>query len=162
MKLVKKVLKTLRNFSKCLENFQILTFVDFLAILDFWWSNWTIWNALMMRNFDFQSWPKKSKFDFVWTVDFLSDDSKLPLSINYSVGDVLSQEIRSRWCIRALEIMPQAIRSCPEQKVNGTLPSVKTLIWSIQSLELDWNEFWGPNVDCWWRLIIWDEWTTKP
>ena len=112
----------------------MLTFFD---ILDFWWSHWTIWNVLMMRNFDFQSWPKKSKFDVVWTVDFLSDDSKFPLSLNHGVGDVLSQEIRSRWCIRAPEIIPQAIRSCLEQKVNSTLSSVKTLIWSIQSLELD-------------------------
>ena len=113
----------------------------FFYILDFWWSHWTIWNALLMRNFDFQSWPKKSKFDFVWTVDFLSDDSKLPLSINYGVGDILSQEIRSRWCIRDLEIMPQDIRSCTEPKVNSTLSSVKTLIWSIQKLWAWWNEF---------------------
>ena len=80
---------------------------------------------------------KKVKVWLVWTVDLLSDDSNLPLSINHSIGDVLSQDIRSRWCIRDLEIMLQAIRSCTEPKVNGTLSSVKTLIWSIQSLELD-------------------------
>ena len=33
--------------------------------------------------------------------------------------------------------MLQAIRSCPKPKVNSTLSSVKTLIWSIQNLELD-------------------------
>ena len=96
-----------------------------------WW--------LEILNFKFDQ--KKVKVWLVWTVDFLPDDSKFPLSVNQGIGDVLSQEIRSRWCIRDLEIMPQAIRSCPEQKVNGTLSSVKTLIWSIQKLWAWWNEF---------------------
>ena len=117
MKLAKKVLLTLRNFSKCLEKIQILTFVDFFLIflifddqieqfeMPWWWEiliskvdqksqsltlSGQLTFCLMIQNFHYQS---IMVLEMSWVKELGQDDVLEPLrSCLKPLGHALNQK----------------------------------------------------------------------
>ena len=144
-----------------LEKFQVLTFC---------WLFHTFWFfMIMMHNLKlFDDWKKLNIKTRPKSQSLTDLDSwlfvrwfKISLMINHGFGNVLNQEIRSRYCIGDFEIMFQEIRSFIEQKVKGTPSSIKTLIGRFKIDLEEMIGIWRLNVDDWWRYITRGEWRLK-